>query len=190
MAKKFIHHNGFTFKLKCERTKSTLYWCTLNRRNVSDCSAKLRVFKATGVQEMIGTYSQTCNHRKKSSLVSSSALVDITNLQSQSKKIVLDYTDDMREKVITLAIPDVSIRPSVIWKTISNQTNSRFTTWKGMTDVQVKNLVFNTRSKENGGDVYRLLERPSLCMVQNFNFFFLQSNQTIINVKIKNLRGL
>ena len=53
--KKIIHHNGFTFKLKCEGTKSTLYWCTLNRRNVSDCSAKLRVCKATGVQEMIGT---------------------------------------------------------------------------------------------------------------------------------------
>ena len=84
--KKFIHHNGSTFKLKCEGTKSTLYWCTLNRRNVSDCSAKLRVCKATGVQEMIGTYSQTCNHRNTSSLVSSSALVDITNLQSPSKK--------------------------------------------------------------------------------------------------------
>ena len=59
-----------------------------------------------------------------------------------------------------------------------------------MTDVQVKNLVFNTRSKENGGDVYRLLEKPSLRMVQNFNFFFLQSNQTIINAKIKKLERI
>ena len=106
--KTFIHHNGFTFKLKYKGTKSTLYWCTLNRNDVSDCSTKLRVFNATGVQEVIGTHSQTCNHRNKYSLVSSSALVDITNLQSPSKKIVLDYTGDMREKVIALTISDVS----------------------------------------------------------------------------------
>ena len=72
--KTLIHHNGFTFKLKYKCTKSTLYWCTLNRSDVSDCSAKLRVFNSTDVQEMIGTHSQTCNHRNKSSLVSSSIL--------------------------------------------------------------------------------------------------------------------
>ena len=50
-----------------------------------------------------------------------------------------------------------------------------------MSDSQVKTLVFNTRSRENGGDIFRLLEIPPLCMVQDSNFFFLQSNQTIIN---------
>ena len=68
--------------------------------------------------------------------------------------------------------------------------NSKSTTYKGMTDIQGKNLVFNTRSIENDGDIYRLLERSPLCMVQDSNFFFLQSNQTIINVVTKKLERI
>ena len=72
--------------------------------------------------------------------------------------------------------------PKSIRKTVSDEMNSRSTTWKGMSDSQVKTLVINTRSRENGGDIFRLLERPPLCMVQRFQFlFFLQSYQTIIN---------
>ena len=59
-----------------------------------------------------------------------------------------------------------------------------------MSDTQVKTLVFNTRSRENGGDIFRLLERPQLCMVQNSNVFFLQFNQTIFDNETKKLQGL
>ena len=46
--KTLIHHNGFSYKLKYEDSKSILYWCTLNRSIESDCSAKLKVIKAPG----------------------------------------------------------------------------------------------------------------------------------------------
>ena len=45
----------------------------------------------------------------------------------------------------------------------------------------MKAFVFNTRSRENGGDIFRLLKRQLLCMVQNFNFFFLQFNQIVFD---------
>ena len=77
--KTLITHNGFSYKLKYEGSNSILYWCTLNRSIESDCSAKLKVIKATGFQESIGCHSAKCNHRNKSI---SSALVDITNLSS------------------------------------------------------------------------------------------------------------
>ena len=62
--------------------------------------------------------------------------------------------------------------------------NSRSTTWKGMSDTKVKTLVFNTRSRENGDDIFRLVESPSLYMVHNSNCF-LQFNQTIFNNETK-----
>ena len=40
-----------------------------------------------------------------------------------------------------------------------------------MSDTKVKTLVFNTRSRENGDDIFRLVESPSLYMVHNSNFF-------------------
>ena len=110
--KTLIHHNGFSYKLKYEGSKSILYWCTLNRSIESDCSAKLKVIKATGFQESSGCHSAKCNHRNKSS---SSALVDITNLPSNpAKKLILDYTDEMHEKVVELALSDVSCRVTAI----------------------------------------------------------------------------
>ena len=41
-----------------------------------------------------------------------------------------------------------------------------------MSASQVKALVFNTRLRENSGNIFRLLERLPLCMMQNSNFFF------------------
>ena len=41
-----------------------------------------------------------------------------------------------------------------------------------MTDVQVNTLVHNTHSRENGGGIFRILERQPLSMVRNFDFFF------------------
>ena len=74
--KTLIHHNGFTYKLRYEGSKLALYWCTLNRNNCSDCTAKLCVYKATEFKESIGCHSQTCNHCNKSEHVSCSPLVD------------------------------------------------------------------------------------------------------------------
>ena len=109
----------------------------------------------------------------KSNLISSSALVDIINLPSNpAKKIIVDYTDEMHEKVIELTSSDVSCRDIAILKTVSNEMNSRSTTWKGMSDTKVKTLVFNTRSRENSEDIFRLVESPSLYMVHNSNFFY------------------
>ena len=51
----------------------------------------------------------------KLNLISSSALVDIINLPSNpAKKIIVDYTDEMHEKVIELALSDVSCRDIAI----------------------------------------------------------------------------
>ena len=66
----------------------------------------------------------------------------------------------------------LAVITTAIRKTVSDEMNSRSTTWKGMSDSQVKTLVINTRSRENGGDIFRLLERPPLCMVQRFQFLF------------------
>ena len=119
--KTLIHHNGFTYKLKYEGSTSTLYWCTLNRSNGSNCSAKSWVFKTTGFQESIGYHSSKYNHRKKSKLVSSSALVDITNLPCNSaNKLILDYTEEMLKNVIQLALADVSCRATAIRRTVSD----------------------------------------------------------------------
>ena len=104
--------------------------------------------------------------------------------------MILDYTDEIHEKVIELALSDVSCRITTIWMTLSDEINSRSTAWKGMSDAQVKTLVFNTRSRENGGDIFRLLERPPLCMVHNSNFFFLQFNQTIFDNETKKVERI
>ena len=50
-----------------------------------------------------------------------------------------------------------------------------------MSASQVKALVFNTRLRENSGNIFCLLERPPLCMMQNSNFFFLQFDQTMFD---------
>ena len=67
--------------------------------------------------------------------------------------------------------------------------NDKSTTWRGMTDIQVKNLVYNTRQKENGNDIWRIMEKSPLNMVKDSNFFFLQSNQTIFDNEIKKWKG-
>ena len=84
----------------------------------------------------------------------------------------MDYTDEMHEKVIELALSDVSCRITAIWKTVSDEVNSRSTAWKGMSDAQVKTLVFNTRSRENGGDIFRLLEKNTIMHGTRFQFLF------------------
>ena len=67
--------------------------------------------------------------------------------------------------------------------------NDKSTTWRGMTDIQVKKLVYNTRQKENGNDIWRIMEKPPLSMVKDSNFFFLQSNRTIFDNEIKKWKG-
>ena len=57
-----------TYKLKYEGTKSTLYWCTLNKSNSGDCTSKIRVYKATDFREWRGCHGQICDHRNKSDL--------------------------------------------------------------------------------------------------------------------------
>ena len=43
----------------------------------------------------------------------------------------------------------LAVTMTAIGKTVSDEMNSGSTTWKGMSDSQVKTLVINTRSREN-----------------------------------------
>ena len=124
-----IYHNGFTFKLKYVRTKSALYWCTLHRKSDSDCYSKLKMYKETGFKEALGFHGRHCIHRNRSNLnkrISPSPLVDNSNLPpNPAKKMILDYTEDMHEKVIHLTSSDVSFRTKIIWKILSDEMNTR-----------------------------------------------------------------
>ena len=62
--------------------------------------------------------------------------------------MVFEYTEDMHEKVIHLALSDVSSRATTIWKIVSDKMNTRSTIRNGISDIQVKTLVHNTRSRE------------------------------------------
>ena len=67
--------------------------------------------------------------------------------------------------------------------------NDKSTTWRGMTDIQVKKLVYNTRQKDNGNDILSFMEKSPLSMVKDSDFFFLQSNQTIFDDETKKWKG-
>ena len=56
-----------------------------------------------------------------------------------------------------------------------------------MTDVHFKALVYNTRTRENSNDVWRILERTLLSMIEDSNFSFLQFNQLIFNNETRNV---
>ena len=73
------------------------------------------MYKTTGFQEPSGYHGPKCNHRNKFNLVSFPALVDITHLPlNPAKKIIVNYTDEMHEKVIDLALSGVSCRAAAI----------------------------------------------------------------------------
>ena len=154
----------------------------------SDCNAKLN-FKATCNKEVSGVYCQLCIDRRLS-MVHTLALTDITNLPSNpAKKLIIDYSQEMFDKVVHLDLSDPSNSASNIWKIIYKEMNDKSTTWRGMTDIQVKKLVYNTRQKDNGNDILSFMEKSPLSMVKDSDFFFLQSNQTIFDDETKKWKG-
>ena len=79
----------------------------------------------------------------------------------------------MQARTKEIATKSLNLRPTEIWKMISDEMDKKSKTWKGLTDCQVKNLVKNTRARLRGCDVFRELGKPPLSMVQDSSHFFL-----------------
>ena len=62
--KSIIRYEGYMFGLKYEGKDSFLYWCTKMRSKTSDCTAKLKIFKATGNKIVSGDHCQLCIDRR------------------------------------------------------------------------------------------------------------------------------
>ena len=88
----------------------------------------------------------------------------------------------MHKRAVDLALDDVSAKPQQIWDKINAEMNQKADVWRGLTDVQVKDLVKNTRIKNSGSDIFRELESPPLSMVHNGTRLFLQFNSCISNL--------
>ena len=71
----------------------------------------------------------------------------------------------MRTRTEEIATKNLNLRPTEIWKMISDEMDKKSKTWKGMTNCQVKNLVKNTRAKLSCCDIFRELEKPPLSVV-------------------------
>ena len=87
------------------------------------------------------------------------SLTDIINLPEgpDLKKRSIDFTEEMYSRTVEIASTSLSLRSTEIWKIISDEMNEKSSTWKGISDNQVKNLVKNTRAKINGSDLFRKL---------------------------------
>ena len=112
-----------------------------------------QILKGTCIKELYGAHCQLCIDWRLGT-EPTLALTDITNLPSNlTKKMIVDYSQEMFDKVVHLALSDPSNGASNIWKTICKEMNDKSTTWRGIADIQVKNLVYNTRQKESGNDI-------------------------------------
>ena len=65
---------------------------------------------------------------------------DVSNLP-EGKKRSIDFTEEMRARTEELASKILNLRPTEIWKKITDEMNKKNNTWKGMSDCQVKKLV-------------------------------------------------
>lgn len=68
--------------------------------------------------------------------------------------------------------------------------NQKSKTWRGISDVRVKSLEKNTRSKASGCDIFRELEREFLLMIKNLSLFFLQINLSIPDTETKKIHRI
>ena len=64
----------------------------------------------------------------------------------------------MQARTEEIATKNLNLRPTEIWKMISDEMDKKSKTWKGMTDCQVKNLVKNTRARLSDYDIFRELK--------------------------------
>ena len=181
-----ITHNGYRFNKKKTGKKNVLYWCVCNRSSKSICTSKVRMdLDNITVLEETGVHEKSCSWK-------SGVLTDITNLPEgpDTKKRSIDFTEEMYSRTVEIASTNLSLRPTEIWKMISGEMNEKSSTWKGMSDNQVKNLVKNTRAKINGSDLIRKLESEPLSMVQNSSNFFLQFNLTIPDCETRKMHRI
>ena len=113
------------------------YLCKKSRSK--KCPCKLKVV-LNGNTEVIKNHNDDCRlwHR--------APLADVTNY---------DFTEEMKDHVIKLALDCPDLRPRGIWKREMNKKNKL---WRGLTDAQVVSLVKNTRTQELGNDVFRKVE--------------------------------
>ena len=79
----------------------------------------------------------------------------------------------MRSKTKELASKNLNIRPTEIWKNITDEMNKKSNTWKGMSDCQVKKLVKQSGVKISGYDVFSELEKQTIINGSNFLAFLL-----------------
>ena len=70
------------------------------RSTTSDCTAKLKIFKATDNKVLSGDHCKLCIDRRiDTNTVTNLALTDITNLPSNPvKKLIVDYSQEFLTK--------------------------------------------------------------------------------------------
>ena len=96
----------------------------------------------------------------------------------------------MHARTEEIASKNLNLRPTEIWRMVSDEMDKKCNTWKGMTDCQVKKLVKNTRSRLTGCYVFREMEKPPLSMVQDSSHFFLQFNLSIPCMETKKIHRI
>ena len=112
------------------------------------------------VLEESGNHDESCSWKS----AKGRPLKDITN-NPEGKKRSIDFTEEMRARTEEIATKSLNLRPTEIWKMISDEMDKKSKTWKGMTNCQVKNLVKNARAKLSCCDIFRELEKPPLSVV-------------------------
>ena len=148
--KHVVTHNGYRFSKKKENKKCVSYWCVFNRSSKSKCTAKMKMdLKNIVVLSESGDHDESCSWKNGKGR----ALEDITNIP-EGKKRSIDFTEEMYARTEEIASKNMNLRPTEIWKMVSDEMDKKCNTWKGMTDCQVKKLVKNTRSRLTGCDVF------------------------------------
>lgn len=170
-----IFHEGFKFHRKYVGKNSSTYWCAHNRNRDSDCQAKIKM-SSLGKTELIGNHHISCF--KKNEFTRKAMGFHDT---FETEDSVPDLTEKMLERAEELALENISEKPKNIYIKVLRETQERYETFKGASNSKMLNRIKNSRTKQNGNDVFRTIEMTNLSKMKNSHLFFLQFNITFPN---------
>ena len=117
------------FTRKRVSSKHTIYYCK-HHRKPTKCPCKLKVEHATNTFTITDEHNDLCKEKQGFD-------VDIRNFDCK------DCTREMKILAEKLALDNLGMHPRDIWVRISAKMTESYSTWSGLDDRQVVNLVKN-----------------------------------------------